>query len=460
VFSEQYGRLVTLEKKIQELQSTRERFISMLQEVSRELVDEQELGVALTPQSIELAIGRHEREIETLQERRQAALNALLDTATKVQEGGEPARAGKDVVEGLGRDLAALRMQQEQNLTAFQSTEERLDELRAQRELVAEELGRMTRAMEAGGLLADLKITNCPACDRPIARRSTKEQHCYLCKRPETEGVREAAEKRLAFELQQLRAELAEIDELLAVVAQDAERLTTERASIGERITRLEWSLKPARAVAAAVLPVELTHYDQETGRLRERVAQLRRILATLDKRQSIAGEIEKIQEEVGQLDAEITRQQKDVSFEHAGDLLSDGMNTYLNLLKGLKPNSWTQKEVDFVVRDRSFSIRIGGSNWRSKLGGTLSLYCLIAYHFALLSLTNNPEGHYPGLAILDFPPELDGVSLSDSENFVLEPFVKLLSGMNGNAGQLIAAGSAFEGLRNAHRIELARVWV
>jgi hypothetical protein len=78
-------------------------------------------------------------------------------------------------------------------------------------------------------------------------------------------------------------------------------------------------------------------------------------------------------------------------------------------------------------------------------------------YHYALLSLTPKPSCHYPGISILDFPPELDGVSVSDTENFVLEPFVNLLSQQ---PGQVIAAGSAFAGLEGGNRIELSRVWV
>jgi len=38
-------------------------------------------------------------------------------------------------------------------------------------------------------------------------------------------------------------------------------------------------------------------------------------------------------------------------------------------------------------------------------------------------------------------------------------PFVKLLADEAMKGSQLIAAGSAFEGLNGAHRIELTEVW-
>jgi len=47
LYSDQYGELVTKEKKIIELQVAKDQFVSMLQEVSSEIMDEKELGVAL-----------------------------------------------------------------------------------------------------------------------------------------------------------------------------------------------------------------------------------------------------------------------------------------------------------------------------------------------------------------------------------------------------------------------------
>ena len=87
-------------------------------------------------------------------------------------------------------------------------------------------------------------------------------------------------------------------------------------------------------------------------------------------------------------------------------------------------------------------------------------LYFLLAYHYGLMSLTSVPECRYPGFVMLDFPAEMiDGSSVADKENFVLEPFIRLLNqdGMEGM--QLIAAGSAFEGIEEVNRIELREIW-
>jgi hypothetical protein len=52
-----------------------------------------------------------------------------------------------------------------------------------------------------------------------------------------------------------------------------------------------------------------------------------------------------------------------------------------------------------------------------------------------------------------------DGSTIADKENFVLEPLISL-SSSSSQSVQIIAAGSAFQGLAGARRIELATRWV
>ena len=76
------------------------------------------------------------------------------------------------------------------------------------------------------------------------------------------------------------------------------------------------------------------------------------------------------------------------------------------------------------------------------------------------MSLAEKVSCHYPGLLVLDFPAELeDGSTVADKENFVLEPFVDLLSKPSFQSCQVIAAGAAFQNLEGATRIELNHIW-
>jgi hypothetical protein len=109
---------------------------------------------------------------------------------------------------------------------------------------------------------------------------------------------------------------------------------------------------------------------------------------------------------------------------------------------------------------EKKFRFLVGDRRWTSQLGGTLSLYFLIAYHYALMSLVAHAGCHFPGFVALDFQAELeDGSSVADKENFVLEPFIELLATKEFAGCQVIAAGAAFENLVGAHRIEFKKIW-
>ncbi len=91
----------------------------------------------------------------------------------------------------------------------------------------------------------------------------------------------------------------------------------------------------------------------------------------------------------------------------------------------------------------RSFVFNAGSQKW-CRLGGTMTLYFLQAYHYGLLSLTCQPSYHYPGIVIPGLPATLEGIKIRDQENFILEPFVKATARESLRSAQVIVAGSAF----------------
>ena len=104
------------------------------------------------------------------------------------------------------------------------------------------------------------------------------------------------------------------------------------------------------------------------------------------------------------------------MDFERASDQLADGMNAYLNSIHQKTPTSWTQREVRVRLDEKRFRFLIGDRRWNSQLGGTLSLYFLISYHYSLMSLADKEGCHFPGFVVLDFQAELeDGPSVADS---------------------------------------------
>ena len=228
VFSSDFESLV--EKKqnqLAALQAQRENFINMLQEISRELMQADELSVALTPESIAEADARLLAEEQKLGGERDALLLNLKKAATGTTS------AVADVVEELTQTLVRLQAEQEGSLTSVQKVKERKAQLDEYREILGQEIARLERTVEAGSVLADLKVTHCPACDQEISKTGVESDHCYVCRQPISSIADAAGVSRVQFELRQLRVEAAELDELVAGLA-------LEIASLDEHLTSLQ----------------------------------------------------------------------------------------------------------------------------------------------------------------------------------------------------------------------------
>ncbi|MGR3173342.1 MAG: AAA family ATPase [Candidatus Scalindua sp.] len=458
LFSDEYGNLVIKSKKIEELKSKKENFISMLQEVSSEIIDDEELGVALTPQSIESACQRLKTQVNELEKKRDSVLKNLINDATSSSQDIPE----KGIVEKLGENLARLQTEQEKVQISHNKTIVRLEEMKELQRLITEEQNKIERVINAGSVLSPIKITHCPACDNQLEKMELNSTRCHLCHRPiegknKDDGV---AEKRFDYERGQLGDERKELEELIDTLTDDQKQLETELSRLAEKIQDVEFKLRPIRTVASAIIPPELITLDLDIGRLEERHKLLQRIGASLNQREELSAEITKIEGEVAKLTADVSIQKSKINYEDAGDILIDGMNTYLNKIHKTKPRLWTHSRLAVELRKKDFKFFVGDRNWKSKIGGTSTLFFLISYHYGLMCLTPKDNCNYPGLLILDFPAELeDGSTVKDKENFVLEPFVSLLQKKEMKGTQVIAAGSAFEELEGANRIELTHIW-
>jgi hypothetical protein len=121
----------------------------------------------------------------------------------------------------------------------------------------------------------------------------------------------------------------------------------------------------------------------------------------------------------------------------------------------------WKHDRINLVMKENSFIFKVNNSNWTTKLGGTSILYFLLSYHYGLISLTNQPECHFPGFLAIDLPATfMDGSIIRDKENFIAEPFVNLLNRPEMKDCQVIISGQSFEGLENVNRITLSTVWI
>ncbi len=106
LFSDEYGKLVEKQKKIVELQASKDQYMAILTDVSRQLLTAEELGVGLSPQSIEAARQRTRGEIAALNERREQLLVSLAQT---VAQQAHPDTSGAAVGE-LAERLSKLEV--------------------------------------------------------------------------------------------------------------------------------------------------------------------------------------------------------------------------------------------------------------------------------------------------------------------------------------------------------------
>lgn len=453
LFSDEYAKLVAQEKQMWELQTSKQQFLQMLHEVSRELLDQQDRDVALTSQSLLSAIQRVRNEITATQQKRAAVITSLVNAVS--DKDGESSSAAFDA---LAERLSELRGKQESIGKAQADLQTRAKQLEQYYSTLEAEVARLQRAMAAGETLADLRVTHCPACDQPIATPDDDKAECYVCNRPKPSAA--DGLKRLAFEVDHIKAEQEETRELLTTLQKDIASHITMQRDIGVEIRKIGALLQPTQRAAASILPPDIAILDTRTGQLQQRLEQLQRIRETLSRREKITEQIARIEGSIASLSEKVRHKIQVADLEQGSDWLSDGMNDYLNGIDRRQPQSWPHAAVSVRLRERGFDILVGRARWSATLGGTLTLYFLIAYHYGLLTLFSRSGCHYPGLVILDFPPVLeDGSSVRDKENFVVEPFVGLMAKPQFANTQLIAAGSSFEGLAGANRVELTRVW-
>ena len=81
VFSEEFDELVSKNKCLWDLQFKRDQFMTMLDSISKDLVGADELGVALTPESIEAAKEKLKKEELELAAQRQNLLFKIRSSA-------------------------------------------------------------------------------------------------------------------------------------------------------------------------------------------------------------------------------------------------------------------------------------------------------------------------------------------------------------------------------------------
>ena len=451
LFAPELGTIAELLDQRKEIESKKQQIVVFLNQSTRDL-----LGAPASADfgagTIDEFVARMADRIRELEQMREKAV------ATAATSGRSPEEASS--LASLSTRAAALATSVGTLDQALEESEKRIFELLDHDSLLSNEVRRLKRSRVAGEILADLRVTNCPACDQPVEERALAPGSCYVCTQAiAAPAAIETAGRRVDFEVEQIESERAELAELIASLRLQTRGLRDDRNRQAIELRQLTDMVATLSTPNTGVLHAELSAIDIEIGRLQERIVYAERLRQLVDRRDQISRELDEIGTRLSGLEARVAKRRTSLALEASSDVVSDAMADYLRVLNR-GHQRWTQGAVGLELRPRGFSFTVAGSRWQRRLGGSLTLYFLLAYHFALLRLSGQDSRHYPGLAVLDLPATLeDGADVRDKENYILEPFAASMKKGKLRGCQLIAAGSAFENLRDAHRIELTTVW-
>lgn len=453
IYTEDYGQLIALKMEMERLRARREQYGQALDDLARDVLAEPGMTVGVTPGSVSAALARLAREADALRKRRTEVLTRGSEAMIAPEYRGHLTRLGErraDTLLGLEEDRRKLK-----------AAAERADEMRRYRRELGDEIDRIDRAADAGAILADLRITHCPACDQVVTDRLDEPNYCFLCHQhlPDELAIEELGSMRLRFERDRLLGELKEADDLVGLLDRDRKKYIGQIAVREEDLRSIERELEPSRQAVSALVQEEISALDVALGQASERERQVGRIGAALALGADLDENIRQFEKQIEPLQERVDTLLGTVDFETAADLLENGMNDYLNALNLHRPGVWRHSGVKVDISRSGFTFRVGRRRWHAALGGTDTLYFLMAYHYGLLALSNKPGCHYPGIAIIDVPAEFSGEAVEDKENFIVKPFIDLLERDEYYGTQLIITGASFLDLEGAHLQRLTQVY-
>lgn len=453
IFTEDYGELIDLKLQAERLKASHDNYDTALEALARDVLTESGFSEGVSRATVKAAEKRVAEEIISLRAQRSELLAHGRDQAFS------PERRGR--VTELGQERAAYLVALEELHRKLDETTERIAEMIRYHADLTTEFERLDRAAEAGRLLADLRITHCPACDQSVRKVRTDDHDCFLCHQPipEEPEFEELGAARIKFERDRLSGETQEADELLKALRSERQRLQAEKTDVQERLRLVENELAPTREAVSSLIQEEVSALDVALGEASERQRQVGRLSSAVGVGAEILERVHEIEKKISPLQARVDEIARATDFESVAAELEEGINEYLTAISDLKSGAWRHSPVRVDISRTGFSIKVGTRRWSAVLGGTDTLYFLMAYHYCLLTLSAKGWSHYPGLSIIDVPGEFSGEAIEDKENFIVQPFVDLMSREDYQGCQLIITGASFTGLEKVTRHELWHVY-
>lgn len=398
-----------LQEKIKKAQtSVREidAFVAAVKLPVREQLEERIKGAEGASEALE-------RELARLREEMRAA-DAGANTALRAAE-------------ELADELTAAITRRERALAQV----ENLQRLRAQ---VALDEQRTLKAMLAGAELSAIEFRTCPRCLQPVSGHDHSPDSCALCGQPEPIAV---ASVTLEDELERLRGQLAETDQLIAEAQAQAEQADG-------RVQDLEARSADARREADARSRQVVAPFVDKVAQLSEALGELRstrrsdlEALASrgeVERRHAHLQELEKCQAAIGDklAQAQVEREQAMTRVEELSEAFDE-------ILQELKLPWYQPSEID----RKTYLPMVGGKRLEDLSSGGMKTLVNDAYFLAGLSyaLRAPNETLLPSLMLIDTPRKNFGSNPDDTQaSQRVYRWMRRLQVSYGNAFQLIVA--------------------
>lgn len=456
VFSREYESLVSLENDIARFRAKKEIYIETIRTLAGEILPQEPREMperqAVSNSTVELGLRAANARIDQLNNERETTLQRLLSEAMNAEN--------TDAFEAQAEHRAALQIKLESLSIDINECDERFNELQLYKQNIEAEIERFQRAQDSNVVLADLKVTHCPACDQPVHCPSLPQSECFLCHQaspdlaPPEHGLR-----RVELEMDRLKEEVQELKPLLESLETQKRNLAVQSREAKDQLKRVDQELRPIRIAVSAIANNAISQIDMALGEAHARRRQIDRINSAFELGEDLARQIEEKEKLKESLEEIVKNQKSSIDYDETAESLEAGINEYLSKIQKIRPDVWEHKgKVSVRLSSSSLQFKIGKQRWSKALGATDQLYFLLAYHYALLSLSTSHNSHYPGFLIIDIPGDLVGMKVSDLENFVVQPFVDLLDLDLYADAQVLITGSSYEGLEGVNQIALAHV--
>lgn len=453
LFSSDLSELTDKRKRLANLSARQGYFTEILQKLVPSLMDDEDLAQEVSIQSIKRAIDRIDGSIGGLVAERSQLVAGLR----------EKSHMPMDRLNGVLEERAAALARRDVGNREIVQTEARINELKRYQSNLARELVRLDRTDAASSILEDLRVTHCPACDQSVDVRPRHADSCFLCGQVtlETELTKDAAARRLKFERDQITAELVEAGDLISVTESELQAKTVAAAENDQRLEEIGQALRPFQASISAIVPEEIALIDQQIGALNARKQTIDALRGPIEASADLDDEMLVLKDQIAELEDSVAKREENVNFELANKRIGEGFNSYLNSIRNADSATWTKTgDVSASISERRTQLSIAGRPAKPQLGGTLTIYFLFAYHFALLNLSRYKDCHYPGLTVLDFYPDIaKETALSDRLHLVLAPFVRLSQDSTIEPIQVITTSRALPKRPHINYINLTEVW-